>query len=197
MDQMKRMRKVMANPSESEQLRALAGSVAELERNQRAAMREHLEALGHEDAVEALPELPDHEERVSQFCEAVACRVQSSRSPWDVWAEHYAPDALDTDAARAYAGLNADEWEDDRARWVEQYREKGVPDEYDDEELVELYVSNTFGVPLQTFEKEVIGWDEATVYRRVLVGELEAHTDALEAATNEIGDDSPGCEAGE
>lgn len=186
MDDMKRMKAMASNPQENEQVRAYAGAFAELERRQRAALREVLaEGFGAEAAA-TLEALPDHEARVDQMAATLAARVpMSDVSEWDLYAEHMAPDALETAPAEQYAGLGADsdEWADKREGIIQGYRDRGITaDEFPDEEVLEHYCRDTFGVDLETFRETVLAFDPATVQRRLVAGPLEDHAAALEHA---------------
>lgn len=196
MQKMQQIQNLVQNPQESKQLRALTGAFAELEREQRAELRGLLVALGDPEAAENLPELPDHDTRVSQMCETLASRVRSDLSPWEIHAKHYLEvPGLNAEAAEPYAGLEADEWTAAREKWVAAYRQKGLEEaEYSDEELLEHYTRDTFGVSLETFEEEVVAFDPARLYERVMAGEFQTHTDALAMMSSRIGEDPLGGE---
>lgn len=189
------MDKLAESLEDNPDVKAVTGAFAELEREQREAIREHLEALGIED--DRLPELPDHEERTGQMMDALAVRLQSHRGPWDLYADNFAPEALETDLAEQYAGLEADEWADVREGWVAAYRDRGVADTFTDEELVEHYVRDTFGVDLETFEAEVVGFDAGEAFETCIAGPFQTNTMALEEATEIVADLPGGASADE
>lgn len=174
------------NPAESEQIRALAGAFAAVERDQRAALREHADALGVDPAEVGLAAEHDEEARITELCAAVGARV--SGDPWETWVEHVAPDDLEADAAEAFAGVGTDEWEAERERIIDEWRDNPDLDtsEYTDADVIAADVQSRFGVSVQEFGEYVIGYSPGRVFEELLAGEFEAHTEAIEALSDEV-----------
>jgi len=174
------------NPAESEQIRALAGAFAMVEREQRATLREHADALGADPGDLGLPPARDREERITELCAAVGARYAGD--PWETWTEHVAPDGLDADAAEAFAGAGADEWAAERERIITEWRENRDLDttDYTDRDVLAADVRSRFGVPVDKFEDFVIDYSPGRVFEELLAGEFEAHTEAIEALTEEV-----------
>lgn len=190
MNRVRQMQNIVKNPGESDQIRAIAGAQAELERQQRTALRGALEATGYSDLGDLLEPLPDQEERVQQLCDALASKLKGD--PWGAWADHYAPDGLEADAAAEYAHMTDEEWQQQCERWADRYREMEdvATDGMSDEELVRAHVRTTFGVDLEAFVMDVVEWRPARLYEVAVTGPMQEHRDVLEALADAAeGDD--------
>lgn len=181
MKKVRQMQNIVQNPGESEQIRAIAGAQAELERQQRDALEAALIATGYPDLSGLLEPLPDHEERVQQLCDALAAKLKND--PWGAWSAHYTPDALEAEAAAEYAAMKPGEWKQQRDRWAERYREMAdvATEGMSDDELVTAHIRTTFGVEPETFESVVVRWRPAKLYERAVTGPMQEHRDVLEA----------------
>ncbi|PSQ06122.1 hypothetical protein BRC97_07015 [Halobacteriales archaeon QS_6_71_20] len=173
------MLKIARNPDESERIRALAGAFAAIETEQRAALREHAEALDVDPAEVGLTPAPNEEERIEALCAAVGARFGGGA--WETWAEHIAPDALDAAAAEAVADLDADGWDEERERIVDEWRaDPNLNTEaYTDGQLISADVSSRFGVDVDTFEEYVVGYSPGRLFEQLLAGEFETNTEAI------------------
>jgi len=169
--------------SDNEQVRALCGALAARERNRRVRQAEHFDAL---DIDVQAPELKSHDERVDELIALVEARVTGT--PWEFWTEYQAPPGLEnTDRARDYAGMDADEWEHRVGKWADVFREQlDDAGELSERELAGLYVERRFGVDLATFEDVVVAWDESAVLEEALLGPGQAMDAALQEATVEV-----------
>jgi len=174
------------NPGESEQIRALAGAFAAVERDQRAALREHADALGVDPEEVGLAAEPDEEARIAELCAAVGARVTGN--PWETWTEHVAPEDLEGDAAEAFAGVDAHEWDEERERIIDEWRSNDDLDtsDYTDDDVLAADVQSRFGVTVDEFEEYVINYSPGRVFEELLAGEFEAHTEAIEALSEEV-----------
>lgn len=196
MQKIKKMQNLVSNPGESQQITAIAGAQAELERQQREALRGALEATGYDDLAADLEALPEHDERVRQLTDALGAKLNGDH--WETWCEHYAPDELEGEAAESYAGLEREAWEAQCDRWAEQYRESDVQtDGMADEELVRAHVRTTFGLDLEEFISDVVQWTPARLYEQAVTGPMQEHRDTLQelaaaADREQIGEDPPG-----
>jgi len=151
------------------QMQALSQVVAQRERAQLELAQRLADASDAEVSVE---ELPDVEERARQL-ETMAERAsQTDLVGW--YFEEFAPDHLDSpERAAAYAGLNDDEWQAQKQAWAENYRKTSPEAEtYSDDDLAGLHVENTFGVPLEEFEANVVDFRPSEAIQDVLTTNL-------------------------
>ncbi|SFR59558.1 hypothetical protein [Halorubrum sodomense] len=181
------MKRMMSNPAENEQIRAYAGILAGLERDQREQMRQHAENLGVDPDEVGLAEPPDPEERVAELADAVGAHVVGDA--WGLYVDHLAPDELEnTDRAGEFAGVDADGWNAQIEEWAATFRDRAgnaVADR-SDRDLADVHVRETFGVGLDTFESEVVEFEPGRVFQEVVAGPIETHTDALAALDREV-----------
>jgi len=178
--------KMAKNPAESERIRGLASAFAAVEKEQRAALREHAEALDADPDALGIHEPPEQEQRVTELCEAVGARF--SGSVWETWCEHVAPDDLRAEEAKEYAGIGAEAWAEEREAIVERWREdpKLNTDGYDDEQLVAADIRSRFDVEPEQFRTYVVQFSPVQLFETLLAGEFEANTEAIEALTEEV-----------
>lgn len=163
------------------QMQALSEVVAKRERAQLQLAQRLADAS---DADVSVDELPDVEERAAQL-ETMAERAsQADLVGW--YFEEFAPDHLDNpEKAVAYAGLNDDEWTNQKAAWAKNYRSTSPEAEaYSDEDLAGLHVENTFGVPLEEFEANVVDFRPSEAIQDVLTTNLRT-VEAVMAAVAE------------
>lgn len=185
-DMKSRMMSTIADPAQNEQIRSLAGVFATIEMEQRERLQEHAEAVGADPEAVGLGEDIDKEERIDAICAALAARM--SGDPWQLWLDHVAPAGFENgERAKRYAG-DVGKYEASKAAWVEEYRANdAVPtDGVSDDEIAEQHVSDVFGVDLDTFEEEVVGWSAAETFETVVVGGLVDNTDAIPQLTEEV-----------
>jgi len=151
------------------QMTALAQVVAQRERAQLELAQRLADAS---DAEVSVDELPAVEERAAQL-ETMAERAsQADLVGW--YFEEFAPDHLDNPAkAKAYAGFSDDEWQNQKAAWAKNYRKTSPEAEtYSDDDLAGLHVENTFGVPLEEFEANVVDFRPSEAIQDVLTTNL-------------------------
>ncbi|SEW10259.1 hypothetical protein SAMN04487945_1461 [Halobacterium jilantaiense] len=167
------------------QMQALSQVVAERERAQLQLAQRLAEAS---DADISVDELPDAEERAAQL-ETMAERAsQADLVGW--YFGEFVPDHLDNpDRAQAYADLNDDEWQAQKQSWAENYRSTSPEAEaYSDDELAALHVENTFGVPLDEFEANVVDFRPGEAIQDVLTTNLRT----VEAVMTAVAEDMEG-----
>ena len=73
------------------------------------------------------------------------------------------PDAIcpDDDARLKtvqFAGIDREEWQEQKAQWAQDYREQGK--DAPDEVLARAHVKARYGVDLETFEEAVVKWPD-------------------------------------
>ncbi|MEA5388347.1 hypothetical protein VB779_15745 [Haloarculaceae archaeon H-GB11] len=185
MKQLRKAKKELTNPHESERLNAVAEVFAEIERAQRAAVMDQRDALDldAEDGVERI----DAEERKTEVVDLVDAYTPGGRSLADVWLERCAPDALDVDDPTTlghYAEMSGEEWEQQISRWADSYRAQapGTLDETD-RELADHHVEGQWGVSLDRFEAEVVEFDRQRALTDLLAGPSEATEQAVKTNT--------------
>lgn len=182
-----RMMQTIADPSESEQIRGVASAFAEIEATQREQLLQLAEAVGADPEEIGIGGTLDKEQRVDAMCDALAARMAGD--PWEMWTEWGAPEEMDNlDRAEKYAGLDAGDWEDEKAEWAAEYRESPSveTDHLTDDDLAEAHVQEVFGVDLDTFRSEVVEWTEAAAFETVVTGPLIENTEAVEELNREV-----------
>lgn len=175
MKKLQQAQKMLKNPRESARIRAIAGIITGLERDQRAAVQDLAEAV---DGAEVPADLPDGETRLHRLCDAIPALL--SGGPFAVYLQQDAPDEFDPEAAAEYVGMDPDEFAEQVETWADAYRQR-VDGDHADRELADAHTRNTFGMDLERFEEEVVGFDPADYLRRFIAGPMEEHTAAIEA----------------
>ena len=168
----------LLDPENSEAVGAVALVFAGIERDLHDAIQAHYDALGVDPPADA----PPVEERVEQLRSLVGSHVEGDL--WGYFVEEAAPEALENpDEARAFAGLDDDEWE---ARL--EALAANAPDDLDGtvEERAEAVIRSRFGVDLGTFEERIVGWQPERTLRRGLRGPIDSDIERLRAATAAI-----------
>ncbi len=165
------------------QMHALSQVVAQRERAQLQLAQRLAEAS---DADVAVEELPDVEERAAQLEAMAEAASQASLDGW--YFGEFAPDHLDNaERAQAYAGLNDDEWQAQKQSWAENYRSTSPEaDAYSDDELAALHVENTFGVPLEEFEANVVDFRPGEAIQDVLTTNLRTVEAVMQAVAEDM-----------
>mgnify|MGYP000321383693 CR=1 FL=1 len=181
------MKQMVSNPEENEQIRAYASIVAGIERDHREKMRDHAEALGVDPSEVGLDEPPDTEERVTALAKAVGAHVVGDA--WGLYVDQLAPDELqNTDRAAEFAAIDADEWDAQIEEWAEGFRDRAGDAVADrtDRDLAGVHVEETFGVPLDVFEEEVVEFEPGRVFQQVAAGPIETGIDAIGDLTERV-----------
>lgn len=165
------------------QMQALSEVVAQRERAQLQLAQRLAEASEADVSVE---ELPDVDDRAAQL-ETMAERASQADLVGWYFCE-FAPDHLDNpDKAQAYAGLNDDEWTAQKQSWAENYRSTSPEAEaYSDDELAALHVENTFGVPLEEFEANVVDFRPGEAIQDVLTTNLRTVEAVMQAVAEDM-----------
>lgn len=181
------MKQMMSNPEENDQIRAYASILAGLERDQREQMRQHAENLGVDPDEVGLSQPPDDEERVAELAAAVGAHVVGDA--WGLYVDQLAPDGLEnTDRAKEFAGVNADDWDAQIEEWAAAFRERAGDAVADrsDRDIADIHVRETFGVGLDTFEAEIVEFEPGRVFQEIVAGPIETHTEALADIDREV-----------
>lgn len=173
------------NPRESEQVQALCTIIAELEHRQIEQVEQLHEAVGIE-GIERTKSKADREDQLLGLVEALA-----SGDLKGFWFREVASDHLDNpEDAKAYAGLDEGEWQDQIEQWASTYREKAPEraEQFSDRDLARSHVKNTFGVSLDEFEREVVEWSGGETLEQMLASNFQAVERGIETATAELTD---------
>lgn len=131
-------------------------------------------------------DVPDADQRAEQLREGVLAIVEGDLQ------DHYVREYVDcakADRVAALASLDEDDWQDRRDGWIETYREKGV-DDLTDAEIVERHLLRTYRLDPEAFDR-LRRWPdemETAAMRTVLVGNVEAAREAIDAVTAEVDD---------
>lgn len=168
----------LVDPANSESVGALAVAFAGMERDLHGAIQAHYEALG----IDPPDDGPPIEARVDQLRTLVAHHIEGDL--WGYFLEEEAPEGLtNPDDARAFAGLDDEEW----ATRIEALAE-AAPDDHDGSvrERAGVVVESQFGVDIGTFEDRIVGWRPERTLRRALRGPIDADIERLRAATDAI-----------
>lgn len=167
------------------QMQALAQVVARRERRQLELAQRLADAADTDASVDELPDVEDRAEQLETMAERAS---QADLVGW--YFQEFAPDYLDNpERAQAYAGLNDDEWEAQKQSWAENYRKTSPEAEaYSDDDLAALHVENTFGVPLEEFEANVVDFRPGEAIQDVLTTNLRT----VEAVMAAVADDMEG-----
>lgn len=172
------MKQLASNITESEEIKALVAIIAEIEHRQLAAVEELHEALD----VDGLQVTKDRDQRREQLLDVVDAAAPGG-SLLDLWFEQVAPEHIDApEDAKSYAGLSSEEWQQQQTNWAAAYRDR-IEGDHTDEELAEQHVQRKFGVSLDEFEREVIGYSDADALRTLLGGNFEAVEQGIAQAT--------------
>jgi hypothetical protein len=170
---------MLRNPAESDEVRAIATAVAELERDLHGAVQDHYGALG----VDPADDLAPTDERVDQLCRLVEKQIGGDL--WTYYVEEQAPERLtNADGARKHAGKSSDEWEQTISGWADRLREQlDDTDGVDDRELADRFTEHRFGVDLDTFERSVVAWSPGVTMQIAMRGRVDADIKRIERAT--------------
>jgi len=180
-DQIQKIRQAAQDPRESELVRALTTILSTLEYRQLRAVEGLHEALD----VDGVDVQGDREQREQQLLDMVDAIASGAFQQW--WFEDVAAGHLSNpDDARAYAGLDDEEWQDQIARWADTYRSKAA-DQFEgktDREVAAQHVYRKFDVSIREFEREVVQWNRKEAMRTILAGNFEAVDQGIRAATS-------------
>jgi len=180
MERFQQLRQVAQDPTESELVQALVQILVTLEFRQLRAVKGLHDSLDI-DGVQINADEEEREQQLLDLVDAIA-----SREFRDWWFSDVVGGKLDNaDDAKAYAGLDEGEWEEQKQTWADTWRKRGGESfvEHTDEDLARLHVERKFGVSLREFEREVIEWSRKDAMRTILAGNFEAVEDGINAAT--------------
>lgn len=175
--------KMLRNPGESDEVRAIATAVAELERDLHGAVQDHYDVIGAEPAEDLAPT----EERVEQLCRLVESQIGGDL--WGYYVEEQAPESLkNPEKARKHAGKSRDEWQETVDRWADRLREQ-LGDDVEDvnnPDLADRYTQRQFGVDLLTFRDAVVNWSPGLTMQIAMRGRVDADIKRIERATEAL-----------
>jgi hypothetical protein len=165
-----------------EEIREAVDVLGKMERNWCRALADLADA---HDIDMDLPEQADQEERVDELFALVRARVVGD--PWGYWVSHLSPEGFrNAEKAAQHAGKGPDEWDQQIAAWADRYRELlDGADDVPDRELATLVTEEEFGVDLETFEREVVGWEADAVMAEAVAGPTQALQDAVQEAVTD------------
>lgn len=182
MNRLRQLQRIAQDPANSEVVQALITIVVSLEERQLAAV----EALHDAQGIEGVDNQVSEEERREQLRSLVNALASGSVRDW--WFREVAGEHIhNAEDAKAYAGLDADEWQEQKATWAETYRERADGDlqEYSDDDLAGRHVEQHYGVSLQEFREEVVEWSEKEALQTVIAGRFQAVEAGIQMAANE------------
>jgi hypothetical protein len=166
----------LGNPADSDQVRAVAAALAGIERDLHDAIQDHYEALGVDPPADRGPP----EERIEQLQRLVEHHVEGDL--WGYFVAEQAPDGFENaQAARKYAEAEASVWEQRRRELAATVDGDGT-----ERERADRAVRRRFGVDVQTFETQVVGWSPERTLRRALRGPVDTDIERLRVATRAL-----------
>jgi hypothetical protein len=174
---------MLRNPAESDEVRAIATAVAELERDLHGAVQEHYDVIGAEPPEDLAPT----EERVDQLCRLVENQI--SGDLWSYYVNEQAPESLkNSEKARKHVGKSPDEWQATVDRWADRLREQLGDDVEDvnDPDLADRFTRRRFGVDLLTFRDAVVNWSPGRTMQIAMRGRVDADIKRIERATEAL-----------
>ena len=162
----------------SNQAEALIGILTEIERALIASVEEQHEALG----LDGFGNLPDTDDRAAELRQLALAKLDGSLPEYIV--ENYDDHLENADEAAQFAGIEADEWAEQKEQWAQDYREQGM--DAPDEALVDAHLRARYGVDLETFENLVVNWSdkrEAAELENILASGFRTAKDGIEQTT--------------
>ena len=178
---MKQLATIANNPSKSQRVQAIVKIIAGLEHRQLSAVEELHDAL----EIEGLSVGKSREEREEQLLGLVDAFADGDLVGF--WFEDVAGEHLENaDRAKAYAGMSDEEWQTQIENWAANYRREGVSEDLSDREIATEHVYRTFGVSLDVFEREVIGFTPGDALETLLAANFQAVEQGINAATEEV-----------
>ncbi|MWG32966.1 hypothetical protein [Halomarina oriensis] len=182
-------KKIIETPLFDDVMGVVGAILSELERDNRVAVREHVDALAMEgiDVDAELSPLPEEDERVATIRETVRALVDGEAAVWGLWCAA-GPEEFDGEKASDFVGLDTEEWEAKQTQWGDLYRENGGEtfSGATDREIADVHLQETFGMDVDEFEERVIGWTKADALDDLVAGPSRQTTAVLEQATEEV-----------
>lgn len=110
------------------------------------------------------------------------------------WFREIAADALENPKeASKYAGLEAEEWAQQKRDWYDQYHEADLVDEIledaDQEEVDDLadrHLREMYDVGLEDFKAIVVDWTPRAASEQLLAGQIHRHNQVVAKAAEEV-----------
>lgn len=134
------------------------------------------------DADHALA-VPDPDDRAEQLRAGVQAIIEGDLPTWYLT---HCVDCSKPERLAKFIALDADELQKRENGWVSTYRDKGA--DLPREEILTRHVERTYGLTLDEFRR-LTGWGEdmeKEALRQVLVGNVEAAREGVDAVTAEV-----------
>jgi hypothetical protein len=176
---MQQLKQMADNPHESEMAHALASIVANYEHDLLRAVEDLHDALDVDDPVE-VDATPD--ERVNHLLDLADAAGDGDLKTF--WFEEVA-DLKNAEEAAEFAGLTGEAWREQVTEWSEMYRERRpeIFEDWGDREIADYHVEGEFGVAIEEFEREVVGWSRRGALKSALAGNIAVGIDGVKRAT--------------
>jgi hypothetical protein len=176
---MRELQTMAQNPHESEMAQAFASIVANVEHDLLDAVEDLHDAL---DVDEPLRVDGTRDERVERLLDLAEAAGNGDLEGY--WFREVA-DLEQPDEAAEFAGLTGEAWTEQIEEWAAMYRDLRPEkfEEMDDREIAAWHVDGEHGVPLEEFEREVVGYSRKRALKGALAGNLTAGIQGVRRAT--------------
>jgi len=180
---LRQLQQMAQNPHDSEMAHALASIVAGYEHDLLTAVEDLHDALDVDNPVQVDA---DPDERVEHLLDLAEAAGNGDLEGY--WFREVA-DLDNPEDAAEYAGLTGEAWTDQIEAWAAMYREKSDEfEEWTDREIAAFHIEGEHGVPLDEFEREVVGYSRRTALKGALAGNISVGIDAVRRATEAVRD---------
>lgn len=190
--QLRDLRKIAQNPSDSELVQTVATLTANIEHDLLDAVDDLHGAVDVDDPIEITQGRDDRRESLLDVAE------HASSGDFEVYWFGEVAGFDNPEEVVPFSKQDEEAWHRQIDEWAAQYR-AGTDQFADvgDREIVRQHVEETFGVSLQEWEREVIGYRRRDALKSVLAGNLLAGiqgvrtaADAARSDATEVADDS-------
>ncbi|WP_240936935.1 hypothetical protein [Halomicrobium mukohataei] len=186
LNEIRQLKQEVANPHESERIRATARVLVEMEQRPRQSYMEVVDSAGIEPETTPV----DVEERVDELCDVIAAKAPGGPSMVEAWLRNRLPEEFDEDtpeSLKAYAQMDHSEWEGQIGRWADLIRnEHDGLEGYEDRELANEHIENYWGVSIDRFEEVVVGLDTERAMNDLLTQPTDETADAIKSLSEVV-----------
>jgi hypothetical protein len=175
----RQLQQMAQNPRESEMARSFASILARYEHDLLDSVANLHRALELDEPL-TVDQTPD--ERVEKLLDVAEAAAGGDFETF--WFGEVAGFENPEEVAD-FVGFSEEEWRDQIDTWADRYRSK-APEEFEedsDREIAAWHVEGEFGVPLEEFEREVVGYSRRDALKSALGGNIAAGIAGVQRAT--------------